>query len=288
MVLSVMGVNTGVIRQSNNFSALALKIKHPKSKYTLLFFPLVALKDFLLALEHRLALQAKSAGATKETQRKDIDSASKKMHSHIPGIKEAELKMADIGQRVNKVELQQNGDDALVFTFHLHSGKNIKLSINEYQIELLVTAIIHAINNSGLHDIALSLSSLLDFLPLYDADFLSDGNIAYDTYAQDEWKLALFTRHQALIYHYQDEDGQTQYGGTVIKTRDASDSDEMASISRRLLDYSHRLNKLKGKPCQVSVKTLSADMRHKLTLEQCMYSLQLLQQQVKEEKSAEK
>lgn len=286
MIFTIMGVNTGVILQNDKFAALALKIKHPRNKKSLIFFPLVALKDLLLALEHRLALQATSAGNAKEQQRKAIDSASKKMQSHIPAMEESELQNADISQRVNKVELRENTATELVFIFALHSGEKLKISINEYQVELLVTAIIHAINNAGQRDVVLSLSSLLDFLPLYDAEFLTDGNIAYDTYSQDEWKQALFIHHHALIFHYTDEKGEVQYGGTVIKTRSASEGDEMASISRRVLDYSHRLNKLKGKPCQVSVKMLSADKRHRLTLEQCMRSLQLVQQQVKQ-KTAE-
>lgn len=282
MIFTIMGVNTGVIRQNDKFAALALKIKHPKNKQSLLFFPLIALKDLLLGLEHRLALQAKSAGKAKEQQRKAIDSSSKKMHSHIPAMEASELQNADIGQRVNKVELRENSDSELVFIFSLHCGESLKLSINEHQIELLVQAIIHAINNADLRDIAISLSSILDFLPLYDAEFLAEGNIAYDTYTQDEWKQALFIHHHALVYHYTDEKGEVQYAGTVIKTRSIADGDEMASISRRVLDYSHRLNKLKGKPCQVSVKTLSTNKQHRLTLEQCMRSLQIVQQQAKQ------
>ncbi|MGK9173532.1 YjeJ family protein [Yokenella regensburgei] len=285
MVYTIMGVNTGVIRHNDKFAALALKIKHPKNKQSLLFFPLVALKDLLLALEHRLSRQAASAGKAKEQQRKAIDSASKKMHSHIPPVEIDELKNADIGQRVNLVELDENGASELIFNFTLHCGKKLKLSINEHQIEVVVAAIIHAINNAEMREVAISLSSVLDFLPLYDADFLPDGNIAYDTYTQAEWKQALFSHHHALIYHYTDANGDIQYSGTVIKTRSLSQDDEMASVSRRVLDYSHRLNRLKGKPCQVSVKTLSSDKRHRLTLEQCMRSLHSVQQQIKQKAS---
>lgn len=37
MAISIKGVNTGVIRKSNNFIALALKIKEPRNKESLLF-----------------------------------------------------------------------------------------------------------------------------------------------------------------------------------------------------------------------------------------------------------
>jgi hypothetical protein len=282
MIFTIMGVNTGVICRNDKFAALALKIKHPQNKSTMLFFPLVALKDFMLALEHRLSLQAQSSGGAQKKQQQAIDSESKKMHEQIPNIDAIELQTADINQRVNNVELREYTAKELVFALYLHSGEKFKLAIHENQIELLVTAIIHAINNSGMINIALSLSSFLDFLPLYDGEFLPDGNIAYDTYTQADWKLALFPHYQLLIYHYIDSGGQQQYAGSVIKTRCASDSDDMASVSRRLLDYSHRLNRLKGKNCKVSVKTLTCDKRHSLTMEQCMRSMHLMQQQVEQ------
>lgn len=283
MALAISGVNTGIIRHENNFAALALKIKHPKNKQSLLFFPLVPLKDFLLALEHRLALQGRSAGEAKEQQRKAIEAASKKMHKHIPPFEESEMQPADVGLRVDKVTLLENKGTDLIFTFQQHNGSTVEVAVNEHQIELLVTAMIHAINNAGLRDIALSLSSLLDFLPLFDVEFKEGGNIEYDSYQQEVWKQTLFSQHQALVYCYTDENGEKQYSGTVIKTRSPSNSEEMASISRRVLDYSHRLNKLKGKPCQVSVRTLASGVRGALTLEQSMRGLHLVQQHMQQE-----
>ena len=37
MVISIKGINTGVIRQNNEFIALALKIKEPRNKTSLFF-----------------------------------------------------------------------------------------------------------------------------------------------------------------------------------------------------------------------------------------------------------
>lgn len=48
------GVNTGVIRKSNNFIALALKIKEPRNKESLFFLSVMELRDLLIALESRL------------------------------------------------------------------------------------------------------------------------------------------------------------------------------------------------------------------------------------------
>ncbi|EBY3832775.1 hypothetical protein JDT30_09645, partial [Salmonella enterica subsp. enterica serovar Infantis] len=57
MALTIKGLNTGVIRHNDKFIALALKVKSLRNKETLLFFPVLALRDLLIGLEHRLYLQ---------------------------------------------------------------------------------------------------------------------------------------------------------------------------------------------------------------------------------------
>ncbi|EIS9377858.1 TPA: YjeJ family protein, partial [Escherichia coli] len=49
MAISIKGVNTGVIRKSNNFIALALKIKEPRNKESLFFMSAMELRDLLIA-----------------------------------------------------------------------------------------------------------------------------------------------------------------------------------------------------------------------------------------------
>ncbi|HDS3409453.1 TPA: hypothetical protein JD369_004968, partial [Citrobacter freundii] len=55
MAISIKGVNTGVIRQKNEFVALALKIKEPRNKESLFFLSPLGLRDLLIALESRLS-----------------------------------------------------------------------------------------------------------------------------------------------------------------------------------------------------------------------------------------
>ncbi len=72
MALTIKGLNTGVIRHNDKFIALALKVKSLRNKETLLFFPVLALRDLLIGLEHRLYLQHSSrtrAGKTPESQK---------------------------------------------------------------------------------------------------------------------------------------------------------------------------------------------------------------------------
>ena len=60
------------------------------------------------------------------------------------------------------------------------------------RLEMLARAIIHAINNAEMRELALRITSPLDFLPLYDVDCRENGNLEYDTYSQPEWKHNLF------------------------------------------------------------------------------------------------
>ncbi len=140
MALTIKGLNTGVIRHNDKFIALALKVKSLRNKETLLFFPVLALRDLLIGLEHRLYLQHSLPEQEQEKRQKAKS-------SHV-------LKMR--------------------------------------QVEVLLMAIIHAINNAEMRELALRISSMLDFLPLYDADCLENGNIEFDTYNQPDWKHNLY------------------------------------------------------------------------------------------------
>lgn len=145
-------------------------------------------------------------------------------------------------------------------------------------------AIIHAINNAGIRELALRISSMLDFLPLYDADCLENGNLQFDTYNQPDWKHNLYNHYLALVYRYTDEAGKSYDCGTIIKTRSQSGSKEAEAISRRLLNYSPRLKKLEGRPCKVFVRTPGTGKATRLTQDQCMRALHNLRMGSSQEK----
>lgn len=273
MALNIKSVNTGVIRQGNAFVALALKIKEQKNKESLFFFPALVLRDLLIALESRLAALHQRQGDELQKYEKARDKAGKKMLDNVPALLEEELRHADVNFRVDGLELSKNGKDELTVTLKLHRGESIELTINELQIDLLVKAIIHSINNAGMKELALRISSLLDFLPLYDADCQEKGSLEYDFYDQAQWKHDLFSHYLALLYRFTDKEGKECFSGSIVKTRTPSGSKEAQAISRRLLDFSPRLKKLAGTPCQVYVRTLAANNGQQLTQEQCLRAL---------------
>lgn len=279
MAINIKGVNTGVIRQGNVFVALALKIKEQRNKESLFFLPALVLKDLLIALESRLDNLQRLSVNERQQHEKARDKVSKKMLENIPEIQEEELRNADAGARVDVLDLLENGSTDLTFTLKLNNGNVIELVINECQIDLFVKAIIHAINNAGMRELALRISSLLDFLPLYDTDSHEEGNLEYDFYEQAQWKHQLFNHYLAVIYRFADKEGKTCFSGSIVKTREKSDSKEAQAISRRLIDFSPRLKKLAGTPCQVYVRTLATDNKQTLTQEQCLRALYELQVQ---------
>ena len=279
MAISIKGVNTGVIRQKNEFVALALKIKEPRNKVSLFFLSPLGLRDLLIALESRLYMKHQLSEDARLQYEKERDKASKKMHENIPLIQEDELKNADINRRINSLTLVDDKGENLAFSLTLHDGKTDELLVNELQIQVLAHAIIHAINNAGMRDLALRITSLLDFLPLYDVDCQQNDNLEYDSYTQPEWKHNLFNHYLAIIYRYTDDKGKAHFCGSVVKTRAASGSKEAEAITRRLLDFSPRLKKLAGIPCQVFIRTLTGDKTQKLNQDQCLRALHHLRVQ---------
>ena len=244
MAISIKGVNTGVIRKSNNFIALALKIKEPRNKESLFFMSVMELRDLLIALESRLH------------QKHKLDAAA----------------------RLQYEQARDQGEN-LTFVLTLHDGNKCELVVNELQIEMLARAIIHAINNAEMRELALRITSLLDFLPLYDVDCQENGNLEYDTYSQPEWKHNLFDHYLAVLYRFKDESGKEQFSGAVVKTREATPGKEIEAITRRMLDFSQRLKKLAGVPCQVYVRTVAANNAQPLTQDQCLRALHHLRVQ---------
>ena len=279
MVISIKGINTGVIRQKNEFVALALKIKEQRNKESLFFLSPLGLRDLLIALESRLYMKQQLSEDARLQYEKERDKASKKMHENIPLIQEDELKNADINRRINSLTLVDDKGENLAFSLTLHDGKTDELLVNELQIQVLAHAIIHAINNAGMRDLALRITSLLDFLPLYDVDCQQNDNLEYDSYTQPEWKHNLFNHYLAIIYRYTDDKGKAHFCGSVVKTRAASGSKEAEAITRRLLDFSPRLKKLAGVPCQVFIRTLTGDKTQKLNQDQCLRALHHLRVQ---------
>ena len=279
MAISIKGVNTGVIRQKNEFVALALKIKEPRNKESLFFLSPLGLRDLLIALESRLYMKHQLSEDARLQYEKERDKASKKMHENIPLIQEDELKNADINRRINSLTLVDDKGENLAFSLTLHDGKTDELLVNELQIQVLAHAIIHAINNAGMRDLALRITSLLDFLPLYDVDCQQNDNLEYDSYTQPEWKHNLFNHYLAIIYRYTDDKGKAHFCGSVVKTRAASGSKEAEAITRRLPDFSPRLKKLAGVPCQVFIRTLTGDKTQKLNQDQCLRALHHLRVQ---------
>ena len=279
MAISIKGINTGVIRQKNEFVALALKIKEQRNKESLFFLSPLGLRDLLIALESRLYMKQQLSEDARLQYEKERDKASKKMHENIPLIQEDELKNADINRRIDSLTLVDDKGENLAFSLTLHDGKKDELLVNELQIQVLAHAIIHAINNAGMRDLALRITSLLDFLPLYDVDCQQNDNLEYDSYTQPEWKHNLFNHYLAIIYRYTDDKGKAHFCGSVVKTRAASGSKEAEAITRRLLDFSPRLKKLAGVPCQVFVRTLTGDKTQKLNQDQCLRALHHLRVQ---------
>jgi len=276
------GINTGVIRHGEQFTALALKINQ-QHEQLLLLIPALPLRDLFICFEYRLHLQSLRNAKDKAAFTKRQEIATAGMHKHIPSLTQSELLEAGLHQRVTKIEPNNKRKNELQLTITLQGGNTLSLLIDDAQIALFVSAISQAINNAGMHTLSLRLSSLLDFVPLYDATIKNNGELEYDSYPHPAWKLALFSETLALVYHYADEHGEQHAYGTVIKTRLRSEMKETQAIAQRLLAFSPRLKKLGGKKCQTSVFTLASGTEH-VPREHCLRALHALWQKSRKSK----
>ncbi|MCS2165124.1 YjeJ family protein [Scandinavium manionii] len=270
------GINTGVIRHGEQFTALALKINQQHEQH-LLLIPALPLRDLFICFEYRLHLQSLRNVKEKAAFKKRQEIATAAMHKNIPSLTQSELLEAGLYQRITQIEPNNKRKNELQLTITLQGGNTLSLLIDDAQIALFVSAISHAINNAGMHTLSLRLSSLLDFLPLYDATIKNNGELEYDSYSHPAWKLALFSETLALVYHSTDEHGEQQAYGTVIKTRLRSEMRETQALAQRLLAFSPRLKKCEGKKGQISVFTLASGTEH-VPRERCLRALHALWQ----------
>ena len=114
--ISIKGINAGVIRQENNFIALALKIKEPRNKESLSFLPAIVLKDLFIALEYRLAQLPQLSADERSRYEKARDKAAQKMHQNIPALQREALEHADVNLRVNAISLTHDDNESQTFT----------------------------------------------------------------------------------------------------------------------------------------------------------------------------
>ncbi|WET40282.1 YjeJ family protein [Citrobacter enshiensis] len=189
MALTLTGINTGVIRNGNQFQALALNLKHEKNETSLIFIPALQLRDLYICFEHRLHLQNQRNAKEKAAFKKSQDTATQTMLKNIPPLTQKQLLEADIRLRVEKLEPHASHAGGFQLVFSLQGGHSLLLELEDAQIALVISAISHAINNAGMHKLSLRISSLLDFLPMYDADIKSNGEMEYDNYPYPAWKL---------------------------------------------------------------------------------------------------
>lgn len=280
MEMNIKGINAGAIRNDDEFLALALKLNIKNGDAKLLFFPAFTLRDIFIVLEHYLHKQKKLSGVEQENFIKAQAVVTKEMHASIPELKRTELENADINYRVDAIHHFAYNEGKLTFTLQLHNNEQFILDIHELQIELLAQILIHAINNSGMRELALRITSLLDYLPLYDVECQPDGSMVYDTYTQPAWKNELFDHYLILLYHYIEKKNHHHFYGSVIKTRSLPGEPETQAIAKRLLAFSPRLETLANKACQVHIQAISVTKGETLELDKCMRTLNQLRHKV--------
>lgn len=267
MPVMIKGINSGVIRHNKQFVSLALKTHNDDNSENLFLFSLPLLKDFLHILESRIEI---SGDENKPQQEK----AAMAMLQQAPKLSEQELDAAQGALHVASMTATP-GKHAVTVECVLQSGTRKAILINDDQTNMFIRAIILAIKNAGFQDILLTVSSMLDFIPLYDMDLLKYGKMEYDSYHPQPWKLSLFSRYLVVVYSYQQDKRHDAYCGAIVKTNAQSGSPEAEGLARRVARFSGRLKKIADRPCQVFCTDITP-VSGELTQQQCLDSLHRL------------
>lgn len=263
MPAMIKGINSGVICHNKQFVSLALKIRRTDETENLFLFSLPQLKDLLHVLESRA-----------ESFEQPQDSSQPEMMRYAPALNQEELKAANEASRVAAISVVVNAS-GVELEIVSRTAEKVSLVINDNQVDVIIRAIIFAINNAGFKDILLTVSSMLDFIDLYDMDLLKDGKMEYDSYNPEPWKLPLFNRYLLVVYKYKQDTEHNGYCGAVIKTNVMPGSQEVQGIAQRVMKFSRRLRKIVGRPCKIFCSEITPSGSDP-TKQECLDSLHRL------------
>lgn len=184
MTINIKNINTNIIHKNNNFITLTLKIKKPHNKKSLFFISIIKLHNLLITLKNHLHQKHKLNTTTHLQYKQTHNKIIKKITKNIPKILINKLKNTNINHQINTLKLTNNQNKNLTFILTLHNNNKYKLIINKLQIKILTQTIIHTINNTKIHKLTLHITSLLNFLPLYNINYQNNNNLKYNTYSQ--------------------------------------------------------------------------------------------------------
>lgn len=269
-----IGFNTTSIKYEERFLALMLKMKQTDQICQVYYLQAQILIDLLLALQNRMGFVLHRLNERGESYKAELIAFNEDLVTHTPPIEMSEIQQPNPERRIMNITLKP-GDTWSTLILVLQNEQIATLRIDDMQVEALLIAIQQSLKSAEDQQIIDFVSSNLDFLMLYTADFTKQPSLDYQHYLQDEWKLNLFTHYLGVLFCCDTDEGKKIISGGVIKTNAPHLSEAENSVVMRIIEKSPKLKAMHeaNAPCQVFSTVIPSNPGKMLTLQECLQPL---------------
>ena len=269
-----IGFNTAGITYEDHFMALLLKVQNQNGLCRTFYLQAPALADLLMVLTTRMSVFLQRLQQSDDTLKEELIAYNNELIANTPAVDMAEVQNPNPELRIMAITLKPGVNESTLILM-LQNEQIATLRIEDRQVEALILGINQSLKMVADTKLNEYLALALDYVLLYTVDLTTQPNIEYQQYAQEEWKLNLFSHHLAVLYSYEQEEGKKVLSGAVIKTSAAHQSDFEKCIVLRLLEKSQKLKQVHSQhtPYQIFSKVIPSAPGQMLTRDECMLSL---------------
>lgn len=269
-----IGFNTAGITYEDHFMALLLKVQNQNGLCQTYYLQAPALADLLMVLTTRMSVFLQRLQQSDDTLKEELIAYNNELIANTPAVDMVEVQNPNPELRIMSITLKPGVNESTLILM-LQNEQIATLRIDDRQVEALILGINQSLKMVADTKLNEYLALALDYVLLYTVDLTTQPNIEYQQYAQEEWKLNLFSHHLAVLYSYEQEEGKKVLSGAVIKTSAAHQSDVEKSIVLRLIQKSQKLKQIHDQhtPYQIFSKVIPSAPGQMLTKDECLKSL---------------
>lgn len=148
MISTVLGFNTAIIKQNDNFLALALKIKRGDNTCQTYYLQYATLNDLLIILNNQMQRVAHRLIEQGESYREQFREQVESYIKTTPQIEAAEVQSPEPGRRIISLTLKTGKTESTLIAM-LQSEQIDIIKIDDMQAELMLLAIRQAFLHAG-------------------------------------------------------------------------------------------------------------------------------------------
>ncbi|EPU8778844.1 TPA: hypothetical protein MYN63_004457 [Klebsiella variicola subsp. variicola] len=238
----IKGINTGTIMHEGHLLAIVLKVRNSDGIDECYTMQHTVIRDFLLITQNRLMAVMERLQKDGEKYKTVLIAESQALISQSPVMQQEDVECPDPAKRIMSIALKKDSETFTIIAA-LQSEQIVTLRFSNGQAEIILRAMIQALQNSGDKEAILHFSGTLDFIMLYDCELDESATMNYQYYSHDEWRKALFPNHVAILFSYHTEEGEKLLCGCIVKTYLNANDQQIQNVALRIM---HLIPKFRG------------------------------------------